>query len=442
MRFGTFKEQRYFEYPQPGNYQGVLINANMACHAPAGLAAFLLEKTAGTPYLIDPLTHAFQHDPDAVTDGDGNPKSSVQNLADAYGDPVKSIVGKRPLLPSHLQGKALSDFVQRCIDFQSRALAVAIAKSEASKYLDEAELSAQRRPYAVVAPYFFLTEASIDDWLPVNRRAAELAVGMREGTGKVFASIVIDQGVLADDDLRGQVVAAMNGLGLDGFLVWVDSLDEQAASRAELAGLVKLGRGLRGDGKREVINLHGGYFSVLAAGNLGNAAMTGVVHGPEFGEFRGVVPVGGGIPIARYYIPDLHVRVRYRDALRAFRAAKWLDSAKDFHENVCDCDECKRVLDGDPNNFAQFGDSTAKSVRRGRGLVRIDYPKKETTEVCLKHYLQRKRREYLASTKMPAEELLKNLRLGAEKYEPILGPDGVTHLRNWHRVFTNLGSRE
>jgi hypothetical protein len=154
------------------------------------------------------------------------------------------------------------------------------------------------------------------------------------------------------------------------------------------------------------------------------------------------VPVGGGIPIARYYVPDLHVRVRYRDALRAFRAASWLDSAEDFHENVCNCEECVRVLAGDPNNFAQFGDSTTKSVRRGRGIVRIDYPKKETTEVCLKHYLQRKRREYLASTAMSAKDLLENLRLGAEKYEPILGPDGVSHLRNWRRVFTNLGGGE
>ncbi len=59
-----FAEQNFFAYPTPDTYQGVIINANMAAYAPAGIAAFLLEKTAAkTRYVVDPLTHAFQHDP-------------------------------------------------------------------------------------------------------------------------------------------------------------------------------------------------------------------------------------------------------------------------------------------------------------------------------------------------------------------------------------------
>src|SRR5439155_1265305 len=145
---------------------------------------------------------------------------------------------------------------------------------------------------------------------------------------------------------------------------------------------------------REVINLHGGYFSVLAAGKLGNGAMSGVCHGPEFGESRAVVPVGGGIPIARYYLRHLHTRVRYRDALRYLRLKGWLIDAATFHVNVCDCEECVATLSGDPANFIKYGTGTAKEVRRGGGITRIEYPSGETKLRCLKHYLQKKKFEY------------------------------------------------
>ena len=71
-------------------------------HAPDGLGGFLLEKTHNPPYLIDPLTHAFQHELSAVTNSEGNVKSSIMKLAEAYGEPILSSVGKSPLLPKSL----------------------------------------------------------------------------------------------------------------------------------------------------------------------------------------------------------------------------------------------------------------------------------------------------------------------------------------------------
>lgn len=63
MMFGTFAQQRHFIYPSSDTYNGVLINGNMAAYAPSGLGGFLLEKTKDLRYIIDPLTHAFQHSP-------------------------------------------------------------------------------------------------------------------------------------------------------------------------------------------------------------------------------------------------------------------------------------------------------------------------------------------------------------------------------------------
>lgn len=440
MLFGTFAQKNLFEYPVKGTYQGTVINANMAGHAPAGLAAFLLEKTASATYIIDPLTHAFQHDPAVVTDDEGEPKSSVREIANAYGEPVSSCVGAKPVVPSTFNDKGvLQGFTQRCIDFQCQRLTSFMKNSDTAKYLDEHEVEVP--PYAVVAPYFYMTETTVDEWLQVNvdcaKHAAEVHCDQRS---KVFASVVLDQGILLDGSIIDRITKAYSAIeGLDGFLVWIDNLDEQSASSSALKALLRLGRGLRQQ-DREVINLHGGYFSVLAAGTPGEGALTGVTHAPEFGEYRGVVPVGGGIPIARYYVPELHARVRYRDALQMLRAKGWLESANAFYENVCNCDECVATLDGDPANFVQFGEANTKNVRRrGGGLVRILFPTRAAKNHCLRHYLQKKDKEYKAASKADSKVLLDNLLTGIEKYKDVAGLEGVKHLSVWHKVLSETG---
>lgn len=435
MMFGTFAEQRHFVYPSTRTYQGTVINGNMAAHAPAGLAAFLIEKTPGLPYIIDPLTHAFQHEPSAVINDKGEVRKSIQRMADAYGSVISDRVGHRPLLPRHLEGeKEIAELVSGCLNFQREQIVDHMKSSDAIKYLDvqDKELS----PYALVAPYFFMTEATLDRWLPRIARAAELAVEDRQDHEKIFSSIVVSQGIILDDTHISAIVEAFNDIDVDGFLFWVDALDEQQAGVAELNGLRSLASQLRTNGQRDVINLHGGYFSILAGSELGERTFTGVAHGPEFGEYRSVLPVGGGIPIAKYYIPLLHARFRYRDALNIFQELKYLNDAEVFHEKVCRCKECQNTLSGDADNFALFGDSTVRSVRRGHGIVRLQFPTTEAKSRCLQHYLQKKEREYLKAEHDTPEQLIEELNRGINEFEEVLGADGVAHLTLWRNVLS------
>ncbi len=434
MMFGTFAEQRHFVYPEPGTYQGVVINANMAAHAPAGLAAFLLEKTANAPYIVDPLTHAFQHHPDFICNSSGEPKSAIRSLSEHYGGPIQELIGQKALRPKDLaDDNVLREMTTRCVDFQLNHLKGYMEKNDAAKYLGDGDCLS---PYAVVAPYFYLSETSYESWLPVIASSANHALeNAPEGT-KVFGSVVVSQGVLVSEDARNAIEQSLCNLGLHGFTLWVDNLDEQSASTIELESLLDLAKKLRGT-DREVVNLHGGYFSILAAGSLGSDRyFSGVTHGPEFGEYRSVVPVGGGIPIARYYIPRLHSRVRYRDAQRIFNSMKWLESAQDFHDNVCNCHECRSVISGDIENFTLFGEGNIKSVRRKHGIVRIEFPTGDTKQRCLRHYLQRKAVEYDAASTVSSEKLLRELLASADLYEDAVGLEGVGHLRQWHKIFT------
>lgn len=436
--FSTFAEQDYFEYPQPGTYSGVVINANMAAHAPAGLGAFLLEKTAPeTKYLIDPLTHAFQHDPSRISNSGGSPKSSIQRLAEAYGAPIEKLVGNRPLLPEDFQDEGLLiEFVKKCLEFQRSQLSSEMQNSDASKYMEDAD--GEVHPHALVAPYFYVAESTFDEWLPINIRAAQIAVEQKEERERIFAEVAISQGVLVTSQIQAALIEQYADIGIDGVLLWVDNLDEQHASRFELECLIQLSRGLRNNQLREVINLHGSYFSILSAGVLGQAAMSGVTHAPEFGEYRSVVPVGGGIPISRFYVPDLHVRVRYRDALAMFNGKNWLRSADEFHGNVCNCQECQNTIEGDAANFTRYGEGTVKTIKRGKGIVRLEFPTTESKQRCLRHYLQRKRREYIAAAEAPADALIANLLDGENKFKDVIGLDGVAHLKLWREVLASF----
>lgn len=430
MTFGTFAEQRYFVYPSATTYKGVIINGNMAAYAPDGLAAFLLEKTPGLPYIVDPITHGFQHDPSAVLDREQRVRSSIQTLADAYGGPITAVVGRRPVMPRDFANdKELHAFVRRCLDFQRAQVATAMQDSEASKYIEEGQ--AATPPYALIPPYFFLTESTIERWLPVCKRSAEMALAEKQPGERIFCAVVVSQGILLNDNAIDRIAHELAQRGVTGFLVWVDDLDEHEAEGGKLAGLCHLARSLKGNADREVVNLHGGYFSVLAAGKLGRQAFSGVAHGPEFGESRAVVPVGGGIPIARYYLPCLHQRVRYRDSLRILREKGWLRNAGAFYRNVCDCEECTKLIGSDTRNFTSFGIGNPKVVRRGRGMVRIEYPTSETKEHCLRHYLQRKAIEYGFADSASEAKILQDLQDGIDELGEVVGLEGVAHLENW-----------
>lgn len=430
MTFGTFAEQRHFIYPDKKTYSGVIINANMAAHAPAGLAAFLLEKTKNLPYLIDPLTHAFQHDPSAVLNSDDEVKSSIKTLAESYGPPISVSVGQKPILPEDLSDKGvLKDFVKNCVKFQNEQIGTAIKENKVNKYLDESEK--EHSPKAVIAPYFFMDEVTVDYWLEKNVEAIKVCL---ENASNVFGTLVISQGVLINEAVLKKIKKAYGNLTVQGFVLWVDNFEEQTASLTELKSYLSLCRELR-KRDRELINSHGGFFSILAAGKLGENALTGVAHGPEFGEFRGVVPVGGGIPIAKYYVKDLHARIKFKEAIFILKRMGALDNLESYFKLMCNCAECKKVLDNNIDNFTLFGEGNPKLIKRGSSTVRMEYPTTETKLRCLRHYLQCKKKEYKLSSGTSKSDLLTHLEESEEKFKNVLGLEAVSYLNNWAKAF-------
>lgn len=439
MTFGTFSEQRFFIYPSRDTYNGVIINGNMAVYAPDGLGQFILEKTDKLNYLVDPLTHAFQHDIEYLItenkDGERQIKTSIKALSDKLGNPINKIVDQeRPIQPNDFKDKGiLKEFVHNCLDFQSKQLTDKMITSDTNKkYLNRSEEDLS--PYALITPYFYIDETTINDWLPIQSDCVKYSLEYKNNQ-KIFTSIVLDKGIISNKDSLNTIIKTFSAFDVDGFVIWIDDLNENETQISNLQGILELARKIKTKPSQEIINLHGGYFSILAAGVLGNQLFTGVTHGPEYGEHRSVVPVGGGIPLAKYYIRSLHKRTKYKEVVRALESKGWLKDSDSFHHNVCNCSKCKEVINNDIKNFVEFGRTNVKEVNRGTGLVRIEYPGTQTKENCLLHYLQMKSEEYKFSANSSKEEIINDLKKGIRDFEDTLGLAGVSHLKKWINIF-------
>src|SRR5207245_3009049 len=105
---------------------------------------------------------------------------------------VRSLVGKRPVQPEDFDdGKVLSKFVKNCLRFQERTLSETMATHDSRKYMPQVP-DEQLKPYALVSPYFYMTETRYKKWLPIFVDAIKIAQDEYQGV-KLFASLVLSQ---------------------------------------------------------------------------------------------------------------------------------------------------------------------------------------------------------------------------------------------------------
>lgn len=451
VRYGTAADQKYLLGEFLPTYDQLVINANMVAHMRAALASFVTQRAKNKPYFIDPQTHAFQHDISHLesTSGAsrGQIKRSMQALIAEYGDPIASTVirSHRPLQPTDLaNARTRASFCSRVLRFQRDALARVASSSDTGKYYKFLAKKGMGSvpsfmPSFLVSPYFYMSSVAFDDWLDVNVGCAVTSRDETDQLGLPLAlQVVVGKEVLNDASLLDRVLERYTSIPApDAFLVWIDEFSEQAAAEAELRSLVRIFRTLGANAP--VVNLYGGYFSVLVSRLRIAEGLAGVVHSLEYGEDRSVVPVGGGVPVAKYYLPALHCRLQFRDAFRAVRALGGTASTEAFLTKVCDCRECKKVITADPEaDFARFGDTKTVSYRRrGQVLVR-EFPLPATKDRSVRHYMWCKQREYRARiSELSAERALEETHASLRT---VLSRETTGHCATWLRVLRNPDS--
>ncbi|MBF0520907.1 MAG: hypothetical protein HQK92_14440, partial [Nitrospirae bacterium] len=298
LRYGTSSEQKYMASYQH-TYDGIAINGNMLAHISKSISLFV-HKDIGKEFFIDPMTHSFQHETEKISSASGRIKSSIKKLIEIYGNPLKLILDEfRPITATDFNTNNIPKFVATVLGFQKDHIRRSLDE-EYSDYIDYLEIS--KEPIFLIAPYFYMqSDRTFDDWFSLNSRMINESIKLKAEYKKdIFAELVIDKKLLCDEDKINKILKTYSDSKIDGLLYWINGFDETQATVDELSAVKDfVVKYKRSNPNKKIISLYGGYFSELLMG-ISNA-LDGVVHGLEYGESREVVPVGGGIPISKYY---------------------------------------------------------------------------------------------------------------------------------------------
>ena len=427
LRYGTHAEQSYFLGRFESHYDLIMFNAHIVAYTPAGIAAFLVGKTKGKKYIIDPITHAFAHSPSKIKvekeDGTLELKASLKSLIHHFGDPVIKKAGKKSIIPDDFRDESITkDFTLKVLDFQENILNRCIQESEYSKYLEQTSV----HPEVLIPPYFYMTAVSYKDWLPINKIFIQIAKEEKPAQ-KIFGEIVISQDMLPNRTILDNLISNYKDSGCDGIFIWIDGFSELTASKEDLDGFQYLLSGLANN--IPIYNLYGSYYSIMLCKK---GSLSGMCHGLHYGEDREVTPVGGGIPRAKFYLPGVHSRLRYGEVAHSIFENKWV-SVSDYRKHICWCETCQEVIEDKVENFKKYGIEIRKITRSRSGQeMAFMILSSESKDRCIRHYLDNKKKEFEEIDLRNMTELKDDLIENFEKFKETLGIENVGHLKIWY----------
>jgi len=433
--FGTFNENRYFLGDYKGSFDLIGFNANVVAYAAEGLAAFVAQL-ANKAYFIDPLTHAFQHHPTSLMvrkDKEWVLKKSIEKLSQYYGSPFLENAGKTPVSAGSFDRDGFEGICRGVLQFQLKVINDATQNLDVKEFLDDSEQ--ELRPQFLIAPYFYLEPDNLDRELEDNvyfivKSREILESNSDPETKPLFAEIVLDKEVLFNPVSTKMVIQEYQGSMAEGYLLWIDDFSELSVSEKALKTYLDFTRKLASTG-RPIIAMHGSYFSIILSGKA-YACLAGVGHGIEYGEHRPVLPVGGGVPLAKFYFPRFYERVNYDPHAEEILLEKnWIEDRTTYLTQVCSCEMCRKVIKDDvASGFHEYGE-TKISEKDGKA-----YPTAQAMDKSRRHYLNSKIDEYEFCKISQREEILKRLKQECEIADGIKKSYSFGHLRKWMRVLS------
>jgi hypothetical protein len=234
----------------------------------------------------------------------------------------------------------------------------------------------------------------------------------------------------------------------NGFTIWVDSFNEHEEAKDILEGFIYFLRKLKRVHRKPIYNMYGSFFSILLTHRSFNL-LDGVSHGMEYGEHREVYPVGGGLPVSKYYYMPLHQR---KDFTKAFylleynhiidTSLKTWGSTDNYFDEICKCEQCRIIMSKEMLNFIKFESKEYYEIRyKNNNITRRKKASPETKENCLFHYLLCKKMEFSLMLGInDIHEFLNKLKEEKGKYTncTFLNKDELNYIDNWCDILNSL----
>jgi hypothetical protein len=457
LRYGTNADQKYFSGDFEQCYDLIAINAHMIAFSPNALALFVGRQTINKAFFIDPITHLFQHSPSYISNPSGEIKKSIVNLISKYSigivdeevsadDAYNQI--KRSLRAGTIDNGFIRKFTENVLAYQENFINEKKDAQDYGKYVEFAReedpslasLEIHQRPEFLVAPYFYLEE---DNWLSKNLSLITLAKELRPDV-PVYAQVVINKKILErnlinnEDSAFDSIINSYKESNADGFLIWIDGYSEHEELSESLSKYTQALSTLR-ESDKPVHTLYGSYFSILLTHQKYNI-LQGVAHGLEYGEAREVVPVGGGVPTAKFYFYPLHKRMNLKEMVEILRQLN-INTKEQFFEKICNCATCIEAISSD-NVLIDFqmayGQTKPSTFQRGETLVTMSFPTPETKSRSLRHYLYSKKKEFETVGRAEDFEILRQeLSNSLATYKEITNSEDYGHLSEWINALSN-----
>lgn len=450
--YNTHAEKRYFLGREHRDlYDMIALNGNIVSHTPEGVAGFV--ATAAKDFYIDPQTHAFQHatihlkrdvsDKESEEPADYQFKPSIVKLAtERLKGPFTGVIeNDRPIGPRSFcdaDGNVYKDVIdtvcQQVACFQLRTM-IDELDDEAREFIGDVT---NLRPSILLAPYFCLANRLWREWLRINIACYERTKELFQDLPTYF-SLVLSRESLNNPT---EIIDALSRVQPDGILLWIDEHVEETLGLSGVKNYVGLLRDLKRRVTGTIYNSHGGYLSILLCHSGVEGLLDGVGHSMNYGEQRAVVPIGGGIPMAQFYLLSVHSRLRFGDAASIVQPKGWLNSIETYRENVCTCHQCLELIRDRGSAEAAFevyGSSQPVTITRRTGvIVTLEYPTSEAKQAATRHYLYNKAREFQDIKEKDFRRLLVELNNTYDEISQYSGEDFVRHLPIWHDALNEL----
>ena len=440
LRYNTGTDKKAFvDFKQ--YFDAVIFNATIVAYS--GSAVADLVSVHKNRFIIDPQTHIFQHKTTAIKAKNKNTgllevKKSVEKYLDEMPKGLSAIIlhEDRPADISEIKAYE-DDLVEMVYKFQNGFIDSFIEKKEYSKYLDF--VGAGPKAKLLIAPYFMIkseySDDAISDWFALNRSALISFSNNYSSSSKIAAQLVLDKRVLIKPNLRKLVIDTYSGDYCEYVFIWIDDFNSMSSNDAERLAFYNLLGAFRDINKKPIM-AYGGYESIFLCHEGVENRMYGVAQSVGYGEAREITPVGGGLPVNKYYFYPLHQRLNFSDAASILNKAGFFDSSKstrtrvnEYYKTICSCEECHLIIGDDINHFNRFNESTPFTFKKSG--VKRNLPTADASLSAAKHFLWCKIREWDFIKKEELSTIRKQLLDDMMYYDP-----SIEHsLKSWCELY-------
>lgn len=276
-------------------------------------------------------------------------------------------------------------------------------------------------PQFVIAPYFRLKneypKVEIEEWLNINRSSLELFTNKYRMSGfPIAAQLLIDKNALCNLDFN-LLQKQYNLPDYDYVFIWVDNFSPLTANKNEQLAFKALMQVFNNLNKR-IIMAYGGFDSILLCHRELPARLYGVAQSVGYGESRSITPVGGGLPVNKYYFYPTHERLVFGDVSNILSANGFFSgdrgqAATRFYDEICDCNQCKQIIKNDINNFNRYNDSVPYAWKDD---IKRNRPTTEASFIATRHFMCCKQKEWEEIENSSLEDCINRFLSNIEKY--------------------------